>query len=107
LQFSDDARKALVAYSWPGNIRELRNAVERAVVLSRGATLRKEDLPDILFHSSVPRDRTLPEQSTLEQMEQEHIRRVLALAPTFEDAAATLGVCISTLWHKRKRYHLD
>ena len=49
----------------------------------------------------------MPEQSTLEQIEQEHIRRVLALAPTFEDAAATLGVCISTLWHKRKRYHLD
>ena len=107
LQFSDDARKALVAYSWPGNIRELRNAVERAVVLSRGATLRKEDLPDILFQASAPRDGTLPERSTLEQIEQEHIRRVLALAPTFEDAAATLGVCISTLWHKRKRYHLD
>jgi NtrC-family two-component system response regulator AlgB len=107
LEFSDDARKALVAYSWPGNIRELRNAVERAVVLSRGAMLRREDLPDILFQSSVPRDGNLPEQATLEQIEQEHIRRVLALAPTLEDAAVTLGICISTLWHKRKRYHLD
>src|SRR6202041_1795984 len=107
LQFSHDARKALVAYSWPGNIRELRNAVERAVVLSRGAALRREDLPDILFQASAPRNGVLPERSTLEQIEQEHIRRVLALAPTFEDAAATLGVCISTLWHKRKRYHLD
>jgi hypothetical protein len=29
------------------------------------------------------------------------------LAPTLEDAAVTLGICISTLWHKRKRYHLD
>jgi NtrC-family two-component system response regulator AlgB len=107
LQFSDDAHKALIAYSWPGNIRELRNAVERAVVLSRGAALRKEDLPDILFQSSAPRNGNLPEQSTLEQIEQEHIRRVLALAPTLEDAAVTLGICISTLWHKRKRYHLD
>jgi NtrC-family two-component system response regulator AlgB len=107
LQFSDDARKAQVAYSWPGNIRELRNAVERAVVLSRGAMLRREDLPDILFQSSVPRNGNLPEQATLEQIEQEHIRRVLALAPTLEDAAVTLGICISTLWHKRKRYHLD
>jgi NtrC-family two-component system response regulator AlgB len=107
LQFSDDAHKALVAYSWPGNIRELRNAVERAVVLSRGAMLRREDLPDILFQSSVPRNGNLPEQATLEQIEQEHIRRVLALAPTLEDAAVTLGICISTLWHKRKRYHLD
>jgi NtrC-family two-component system response regulator AlgB len=107
LQYSDDARKALVAYSWPGNVRELRNAVERAVVLSRGAMLRRDDLPDILFQSSVPRNGTLPEQSTLEQIEQEHIRRVLALAPTFEDAAATLGICISTLWHKRRRYHIE
>jgi NtrC-family two-component system response regulator AlgB len=107
LQFSDEARKALVSYSWPGNIRELRNAVERAVVLSRGTMLRKEDLPDILFQSTAPRNGNLSERSTLEQMEQEHIRRVLALAPTLEDAAATLGICISTLWHKRKRYHLD
>src|ERR1035437_2791825 len=107
LQFSDEARKALVAYSWPGNIRELRKAVERAVVLSRGAALRKEDLPDILFQSSAPRSGTLPEQSTLEQIEQEHIRRVLVLAPTLEDAAATLGIGIATLWRKRRRYHLD
>jgi len=107
LQFSDEARKALVAYSWPGNIRELRNAVERAVVLSRGAALRKEDLPDILFQSSAPRSGNLPEQSTLEQIEQEHIRRVLVLAPTLEDAAATLGIGIATLWRKRRRYHLD
>src|SRR6202167_1948843 len=107
LQFSDDARKALVAYSWPGNIRELRNAVERAVVLSRGAMLRREDLPDTLFQSTVPRNGNLPEQSTLEQIEQEHIRRVLALAPTLEDAAATLGICVATLWRKRKRYHFD
>jgi two-component system, NtrC family, response regulator AlgB len=107
LQFSDEARRALIAYSWPGNIRELRNAIERAVVLSRGVTLRKDELPDILFQSSALRNRNLPEQSTLEQIEHEHIRRVLALAPTLEDAAATLGICISTLWHKRKRYHLD
>jgi NtrC-family two-component system response regulator AlgB len=106
LQFSDEARKTLLAYSWPGNIRELRNAVERAVVLSRGATLSKEDLPDILFQSSAPHG-NLPEQSTLEQVEQEHIRRVLALAPTLEDAAATLGIGIATLWRKRRRYHLD
>jgi len=107
LQFSDEARKALVSYSWPGNIRELRNAVERAVVLSRGTELRKEDLPDILFQPHSTRSASLPENSTLEQIEQEHIKRILALAPTLEDAAATLGIAIATLWRKRKRYHLD
>ncbi len=107
LQFSDDARRALASYSWPGNIRELRNAIERAVVLSRGATLRKEDLPDILFQSGVPKGTGTGDEATLEQIEYEHIRRVLALAPTLEDAAATLGIGIATLWRKRKRYHLE
>lgn len=107
LQFSDDARKALLTYSWPGNIRELRNAIERAVVLSRGDTLRKEDLPDILFQSGAPKSAEVGEESTLEQIEYEHIKRVLALAPTLEDAAATLGIGVATLWRKRKRYHLE
>jgi NtrC-family two-component system response regulator AlgB len=107
LQFSDDARKVLVAYSWPGNVRELRNSIERAAVLSRSATVHKDELPDILFQSTATRNGNLSERSTLEQMEEEHIRRVLALEPTLEDAAATLGICVSTLWHKRKRYHLN
>ena len=107
LQFSDDARKVLVAYPWPGNVRELRNSIERAVVLSRSATVHKDELPDILFQSTATRNGNLSEPSTLEQIEEEHIRRVLALAPTLEDAAATLGICVSTLWHKRKRYHLN
>lgn len=107
LQFSDEARRALIAYSWPGNIRELRNAIERGVVLSRGTELRKEDLPDILFQPGSSKTAPLAEGSTLEQMEQDHIKRILALAPTLEDAAATLGIGIATLWRKRKRYHLD
>jgi len=44
--------------------RELRNAVERSVLLSRGATLRKDDLPHILFLSSATLNGTLPEHST-------------------------------------------
>lgn len=107
LQFSEDARRALIAYLWPGNIRELRNAIERAVVLSRGTMLRREDLPDILFQAAGARMGDSPESATLEQIEHEHIRRVLALAPTLEDAAATLGIGIATLWRKRRRYHLD
>jgi two-component system, NtrC family, response regulator AlgB len=107
LQFSEESREALIAYSWPGNIRELRNAVERAVVLSRGESLLKEDLPEILLQPRASHHGNLFEQSTLEQIEQEHIRSVIALAPTLEDAAATLGIATSTLWRKRKRHQLD
>jgi len=107
LQFSHEAQKALVAYRWPGNIRELRNVVERSVVLSRGTTIRSEDLADVIFAPSTARTIQLSADSSLETLEQEHIRRVLAVAPTLEDAAATLGISIATLWRKRKRYHME
>ena len=82
LQFSDEAKKALIPYSWPGNIRELRNVVERAVVLSRGTVIRKEDLSDVIFAPSTPQPIQLSTDSSLEELEQEHIKRVLAVAPT-------------------------
>ena len=107
LQFSDEAKNALSVYSWPGNVRELRNIVERAVVLSRGAIIQKEDLSDVIFTSGVARSIQQPADSSLEQLEQEHIRRVLAIAPTLDDAAATLGISIATLWRKRKRYRME
>jgi NtrC-family two-component system response regulator AlgB len=110
LEFSDGVRKALAAYNWPGNIRELRNVIERAVVLSRGTKINREDLPDAVFSPIVTSDRqggTLPAGVSLEHMEEEHIRRILAQTPTLEDAAEALGIGIATLWRKRKRYHIE
>src|ERR1700683_4301548 len=107
LEFSPDARRALTTYTWPGNIRELRNAIERAVVLSRGNLINREDLPDAIFCSVAAKPSDLPSGVTLDQIEEEHIRRVLAQTPTLEDAADTLGIGIATLWRKRKRYHID
>jgi two-component system, NtrC family, response regulator AlgB len=107
LQFSEDAKKALTVHSWPGNIRELRNVIERAVVLSRGNLINKEDLPDAIFEPVTGKHSDLPSGVTLEQIEAEHIRRVLAQAPTLEDAADALGIGIATLWRKRKRYHIE
>src|SRR5439155_4761658 len=48
LQFSEPARRVLAAYAWPGNLRELRNAVERAIVFSGNGELQTEDLPDTI-----------------------------------------------------------
>ncbi len=107
LQLSPEVANALTTYAWPGNIRELRNAIERAVVLSRGNLILKEDLPDLIFQPTVVALRELPPDATLEKVEQEHIRRVLAQAATLEEAADTLGIGIATLWRKRKRYHID
>src|ERR1700689_4203365 len=107
LRFSAEAQKALTDYSWPGNIRELRNIVERAVILSRGSQITKEDLPDAIFEPAPGRQSDLPAGSPLEQSEEEQIRRVLARAPTLEDAADSLGIGIAPLWRKRKRYHIE
>ena len=107
LEFSAEAKRALTAYTWPGNIRELRNVIERAAVLSRGNLINKEDLPDAIFGPVAGKQSDLPAGATLEQIEEEHIRRVLAQTPTLEDAADALGIGIATLWRKRKRYHIE
>ena len=98
-----EAREALVSYSWPGNIRELRNVMERAVILSRGETIDLSDLPDKILASPDKLDHS----QTLEQMERRHIEVVLEQAMTLEEAAEMLGINVATLWRKRRRYGLD
>jgi len=107
LRFGPEAAAALVAHSWPGNLRELRNVVERAVVLSRGRVIRKEDLSEAVGRTNGLRAAEPHSKMTLEAVEQEHIRRVLDLSPTLEEAATTLGIGNATLWRKRKRYRMD
>jgi NtrC-family two-component system response regulator AlgB len=100
--FSPAAREALARYDWPGNIRELRNAVERGVILTSAAWIAPEHLPAQVGNGE--RGAALPAALTLEQVEAEHIRRTLAAASGLEDAAARLGIDPSTLYRKRKRY---
>jgi NtrC-family two-component system response regulator AlgB len=107
LRFGPDAEAALVAHSWPGNLRELRNVVERAAVLSRGRIIRKEDLSEAVFRTEAVRAADPYPKVTLEAVEQEHIRPILSLSPTLEEAATILGIGNATLWRKRKRYHMD
>lgn len=104
--FSAAARAALEHYHWPGNLRELRNVVERCVLLSSGPEVEVAALPPQVVTPPAPRVVEVGGAGTLEQLEAEHIRRVLAAAPTLEDAAARLGIDPSTLYRKRKRYGL-
>ncbi|HKD66368.1 MAG TPA: sigma 54-interacting transcriptional regulator, partial [Candidatus Binataceae bacterium] len=104
LEMSPEASAALLAYLWPGNIRELRNVIERAVVLCRGDTIAVNDLPDrILATPQSAGARNL----TLEQMERRHIEFMLEQAMTLEEAAEMLGINVATLWRKRRRYGLE
>ena len=99
---TEAAERALLAHAWPGNVRELRNVMERAVILSPARTLDLAALPERLraHVAAVP---VLGGPFTVEAVEQEHILRVLASAPTMEEAARVLGIDASTLWRRRKR----
>jgi NtrC-family two-component system response regulator AlgB len=103
---TDEARAALLKYPWPGNVRELRNAIERGVILATGSDVGLADLPAQVGGSMPPGTTEVGGALTLDQLEAEHIRRILASTPTMEEAAAVLGIDPSTLYRKRKRHGL-
>jgi NtrC-family two-component system response regulator AlgB len=103
--FTDEARAAIARHGWPGNLRELRNAVERGVILASNVEVGLADLPAPV--GSPPRPGIeVGSAVTLDDLESEHIRRILASASTIDEAATTLGIDPSTLYRKRKRYGL-
>jgi NtrC-family two-component system response regulator AlgB len=101
--FTDEARTALQRYPWPGNLRELRNAVERGVILTAGPLVGLADLP-AQVGAPARAGVEVGARVTLDELEAEHIRRVLAATSTIEEAAEVLGIDPSTLYRKRKRY---
>jgi NtrC-family two-component system response regulator AlgB len=103
--FTDEARAALARYPWPGNLRELRNAVERGVILASGPQVGLADLP-VQIGAPSGGGVEVGARVTLDQLEAEHVRRILGATPTIEEAAAVLGIDPSTLYRKRKRYGL-
>ncbi len=111
LNFSTGCEAAMKVHNWPGNIRELRNAVERAVILSTGPSL---DAASLGLSPAAPTDGdngtnappAIGDDVTLQDLEKEHIARVVARAPSLEAAARKLGIDPSTLQRKRKRYGL-
>jgi two-component system, NtrC family, response regulator AlgB len=108
--FSPEATAAILKHTWPGNLRELRNAIERGVILSQGHTVELSDLPAGLTQSpSVTSVGKLTEwfrHTTLEAAEAEHIRQVLAATDSLDAAAEILGIDGSTLYRKRKKLGL-
>ena len=102
-ELAASAAQALEGYGWPGNVRELRNVMERAVILFPERELGREALPERI----APRAAAQPQlggELTLEQLEREHIERVVARSATLDDAAKALGIDSSTLYRKRKKY---
>jgi two-component system response regulator HydG len=102
---SEDAMRRIVAYDWPGNIRELENAIERAVALGSGPILHLGDLPSNLQYATAEKVSDTDELLPLEVLERRAIFR--ALQETAGDklaAARLLGIGKTTLYRKLKQY---
>ncbi len=100
--FSEEALLALKQYRWPGNIRELRNTVERSAILCKSDRIGIEHLPgNIALSTTTPK---IGDSLSLAKIEEEHIRRVLATSKSIQEAADILGIDQATLWRRRKQY---
>jgi DNA-binding NtrC family response regulator len=111
-RLSPQALKALLAYRWPGNVRQLRNALETAMLVSGGEEIGADDLPPEVTRSVVPPSSAgpipLPASRTLTEIERDAIRDALAkTGGNKTQASRLLGVALRTLHRKVKEYGLD
>ncbi|HTQ23105.1 MAG TPA: sigma-54 dependent transcriptional regulator [Candidatus Binataceae bacterium] len=109
MRFSKGAMRVMVGYAWPGNVRELENSVERAAILAETDVIHAHDLPEKLNDkSAAPPASSDGAGMTLEELEREHIRRVLVRVQGDKvRAAEALGIHLSTLYRKVQRYRLE
>ena len=116
--FSAQALQAMARYSWPGNIRELQNCVERATIVASGAVIEEEDLPAYLFASSPTGGGTLIAEGSvpadleaaLAEVEKTYILAALAQSNGVQAAAAQLiGISERSFWYRLKKLgiHVD
>jgi len=103
-----EAMQALLAYDWPGNIRELRNTIERATVLADGEVITMHDLTDKFRTLDIEGVSTSSLRQALDEFEREYIRRSMLENKGNKEAAANkLGVDLATLYRKLKKLRIE
>ena len=109
LRLSAEAVERLLRYPWSGNVRELENAIERATILARGATVSPDDLPPhVAAGLELGPSPALPRQITLAEAERIHILQTLErFGGNHSSAAEALGIGRTTLWRKLKEYGIE
>lgn len=106
--FSNGAKKALLSYEWPGNIRELRNSIESAVVLSRSSVIEADDLPPAIRLADNSAQLSLDVGITLAEAEKQLIMSTLVMSGGNKTKAAEiLGIGRKTLHRKLQEYQID
>jgi len=112
-----DVLNSFMQYDWPGNVREIRNTIERLVVTSTNDIITFRDLPDdirnldaitasVESNAPHPPERTGPLKRSIEEFEKTLIQRSLERHGNLVDAARDLHIDISTLTRKNKKYGL-
>lgn len=109
--FTPAAIQAMQAYAWPGNIRELQNCVERAIIVSRNERIDVPDLPRDLFERpSDLKPQGLPAKldEELERIERGYLVEALRQAEGVQvKAAEMLGISERSFWHRMKKYAIN
>jgi two-component system response regulator HydG len=106
-QITPEALDLLMRYHWPGNIRELENAIEHGVIIARGEYLTPAELPLAIQQNVLSTDHTV-NRGILKEMERECIARTLTQVDSNRTRAAkVLGITRKTLQNKIKEYGLD
>jgi DNA-binding NtrC family response regulator len=110
IEMRPEAMELLLTYDWPGNLRELRNVLERAVILARGAPIGPQHLPQDLAQRTATPSSSSEERDlrSLEEVEIAHIRQVLkATGHNHSRSARVLGLHRTTLLDKIKKHGLE
>jgi two-component system, NtrC family, response regulator AlgB len=110
--FSPEAVTCMRTYVWPGNLRELRNSIERAVIMARHEKIVPTDFPAEMceIKSGVLADGAVAQVGSLislERLEEIHLRKILERTPSLTEAAQILGIDQATLYRKRKKIGLE
>jgi NtrC-family two-component system response regulator AlgB len=107
--FSDKSLARIRGYAWPGNLREMRNVIERAVILSKSETIEAEDLPmDMRTVQNVTGAIPQPgDLISLEKLEEIHVRKILERTGSVAEAAKILGIDDATIYRKRKKMGME
>ena len=104
LEFGPKALEALIEYSWPGNIRELKSVVSKAAIFAKSDVIKPDDLsPQVFMGRKIPRQ----SPKTLEEVEKEYIAKILEeMGGNQSKAAAILGINRKTLYKKIYKHNI-
>jgi DNA-binding NtrC family response regulator len=107
-QVHPDAMQALLAYGWPGNIRELANVLERAQILAEGHVITPDDLPETVLAAPAPAEAAAANPDSLDALERRHVQEVLRREKGNKlRAAKALGISRRALYRLLERYRLE